>query len=195
MLCNAFLCVAHSRRLATTRATSGLLRVRCSRDLKISRCYGRLFSDPNQDQLYHIPSCDAGSAFVLDLEHTGAAGLELPPSGAAAAAASAAATAAGYSSSAGGGVGPMAVQFALQYSVLVPTGKGHQQQQQVERMKLLKRSGSIGSAANSSSNLAGLGGKQQQQQDGGIAAAGAGEGGGEEELFQLQRRLRVLTMW
>jgi hypothetical protein len=176
--------------------TSGLLRVRSSQDLKISRCYGRLFPDPSQEQLYHIPSCDAGSAFILDLEHTGAAGLQLPTTGAAAAAATAAASAAGYSGS-GGGVGPMALQFALQYSVLVPTGKGQQQQQQIERLKLLKRSGSLGSET----NLAGLGApQQQQQQDSGTssasgAAAAAAAALKEGELFQLQRRLRVLTMW
>lgn len=37
----------------------------------VSRCYGRLYQDGQYKDLFHIPCCDPGQAFVFDLEHTG----------------------------------------------------------------------------------------------------------------------------
>lgn len=37
----------------------------------VSRCYGRLYQDSQYKDLFHIPCCDPGQAFVFDFEHTG----------------------------------------------------------------------------------------------------------------------------
>jgi hypothetical protein len=39
--------------------------------VSVSRCYGRLYQDSQYKDLFHIPCCDPGQAFVFDFEHTG----------------------------------------------------------------------------------------------------------------------------
>lgn len=39
--------------------------------MSVSRCYGRLYQDSQYKDLFHIPCCDPGQAFVFDFEHTG----------------------------------------------------------------------------------------------------------------------------
>lgn len=39
--------------------------------VSVSRCYGRLYQDSQYKDLFNIPCCDPGQAFVFDFEHTG----------------------------------------------------------------------------------------------------------------------------
>jgi len=79
--------------------------------VSVSRCYGRLYQDSQYNDLFHIPCCDPGQAFVFDFEHTGS-GI--------------------YNER----FKDVTLQVAFQYSTVVPTGNRHnssssaQQQQQ-----------------------------------------------------------------
>lgn len=59
------------RRLSAPKGHSGMLRLRCCPQVRPSRCYGRLYQDSSYSDLFHVPCCDAGQAFVFDLEHVG----------------------------------------------------------------------------------------------------------------------------
>ena len=56
------------KRLSNPLAKSGLLRLRTSPQLRVKGAFGRLFSDRQYNDLYHIIACSPGDAFVLDLE-------------------------------------------------------------------------------------------------------------------------------
>ncbi|KAF6265854.1 hypothetical protein COO60DRAFT_1697553 [Scenedesmus sp. NREL 46B-D3] len=60
-----------SRRLAAPKALSGMLRLRACPQLKVARCYGRLYADPQHGDLFHVPCCDPGHSFVFDFDHAG----------------------------------------------------------------------------------------------------------------------------
>ncbi|WIA11779.1 hypothetical protein OEZ85_011873 [Tetradesmus obliquus] len=60
-----------SRRLATPKALSGMLRLRTCPQLKVTRCYGRLYPDQQYADLFHVPCCDPGHSFVFDFDHVG----------------------------------------------------------------------------------------------------------------------------
>lgn len=62
---------ARCRRLSTPKALSGMLRVRTCPQVKVSRCYGRLYPDQQYGDLFHVPCCDPGQAFVFDFDHVG----------------------------------------------------------------------------------------------------------------------------
>eukprot|EP00879_Flechtneria_rotunda_P001812 GHRR01001976.1.p1 GENE.GHRR01001976.1~~GHRR01001976.1.p1 ORF type:complete len:996 (+),score=422.55 GHRR01001976.1:2722-5709(+) len=59
------------RRLSTPKALAGMLRLRTCPQVKVSRCYGRLWPDQQYADLFHVPCCDPGQAFVFDFDHVG----------------------------------------------------------------------------------------------------------------------------
>lgn len=52
------------RRLSQPQASSGILRLRTSPEFKVLRYYGRLFADPQVDNLHHVIGCDANDSFA-----------------------------------------------------------------------------------------------------------------------------------
>eukprot|EP00775_Hariotina_reticulata_P007478 gene7478-7687_t len=49
-----------------------MLRVRTCPEVKVVRGYGRLYQDQQYNDLFHVPCCDPGQAFVFDFDHVGA---------------------------------------------------------------------------------------------------------------------------
>jgi hypothetical protein len=48
-----------------------MLRLRTCPQLKVTRCYGRLYADQQYADLFHVPCCDPGHSFVFDFDHVG----------------------------------------------------------------------------------------------------------------------------
>lgn len=48
-----------------------MLRLRTCPQLKVTRCYGRLYPDQQYADLFHVPCCDPGHSFVFDFDHVG----------------------------------------------------------------------------------------------------------------------------
>jgi hypothetical protein len=48
-----------------------MLRLRTCPQLRVTRCYGRLYADQQYGDLFHVPCCDPGHSFVFDFDHVG----------------------------------------------------------------------------------------------------------------------------
>ena len=108
------------RRLSSPRALQGMLRIRTSPELKVSRAYGQLFQDEQYDNLVHITACSPHSSFAFDFQYSNAGG---------------------FATSADA---PPMVQMVFQYSVLVLAHPGPGQgdltiEQQQPRYVLLRQ--------------------------------------------------------
>jgi hypothetical protein len=67
--------------------------------VRVSRCYGRLYADARYKDLFHVTSCDPGQAFVFDFEHSGSGVYDAR-------------------------FKAVTLQVAFQYATIVPAGSG-----------------------------------------------------------------------
>ena len=84
------------RRLIAPTATRGLLRIRTSSELQLTRFYGPLVADESHDNLAHVALADTQTTFAFDLRHTQSGRLQ----------------------------GEQCMQLAFSYTAFVPWGTG-----------------------------------------------------------------------
>lgn len=110
--------------------------------MSVSRCYGRLYQDSQYKDLFHIPCCDPGQAFVFDFEHTGS-GI--------------------YNER----FKDVTLQVAFQYSTVVPTGNRHSSSSSAQQQQQQQGSSGVGPATQMQQAGAGAGGASGRSSSGG----------------------------